>query len=251
MSSRGYRRRSYSRNYWGYRNISQREQLTTIAGGIDRDIERIFLNLPSYKLESVLTRYGREHGSSALSYARKTYPNWKSGFVRMSGKVAERLLNLVPTVLDADTRFELVKKLRDAHRVKIHRHVQCEPHEWRSKVAPEVAELLASSSQFELPESAVNRIRWLADGDSQAAQKLLAAAEEEEALARLQYLELEFQRIDVLIKSIEARKTVSHTIDLPQGTVHVAIGEPAKSGCLLVLCLFCVLLLPVLLFYRP
>lgn len=46
----GYRRRSY----WGYRNISEREQLTAIAGGIDRDIERIFLNLPSYKLDPSL-----------------------------------------------------------------------------------------------------------------------------------------------------------------------------------------------------
>jgi len=245
---RGYRRRSYSRSYWGYRNISEREQLTAIAGGIDGDIERIFLNLPSYKLESVLTRYGREHGSPALSYARKTYPKWKSGSVRMSGKVAERLLNLVPTVLDADTRFELVKKLRDAHRSKINRHVQCEPHEWRSRVAPEVAELLASSSQFELPQSAVNRIRWLADGDSQAAQKLLAAAEEEEAVARLQHLEREFRRIDALINGVEGHKTVSHTVELPQGTVRVTIGEPAKAGCLSVLS---VLLLPILLFYRP
>lgn len=166
----------------------------------------------------------------------------------MSGKVAERLLNLVPTVLDADTRFELVKKLRDAHRNKINRHVQCQPHEWREKVAPEVAELLASSSQFELPQSAVNRIRWLADGDSQAAQRLLAAAEEEEAVARLQHLECEFLRIDVLIKSFEGHKTVSHTIQLPQGSVHVTIGESAKAGCLSVLC---VLLLPILLFYRP
>ena len=92
---RGYRRRSFSRNYWGYQNVSERAQLSAIAGGIDKDIERIFLNLPSYKLESVFSRYGREHGSSALTYARNTYQKWKSGSVQMSGKVAERLLNLV------------------------------------------------------------------------------------------------------------------------------------------------------------
>lgn len=246
---RGYRRRSYSRSYWGYRNVSERDQLSAVAGGIDKDIERIFLELPSYKLESVLTRYGREHGGSALSYARKTYPKWKSGSVRMSGKVAERLLNLVPTVLDADTRFELVKKLRDAHRTKINKHVRCEPHEWRAKVAPEVGELLASSSQFQLPESAVSRIKWLTDGDSQAAQRLLAAAEEEEAVARLQHLEREFRRVDVLLQNVQGQKTVTHTIQLPQGTVNVTIGEPAKAGCLGVLCVL--LFLPILLLFIP
>ena len=165
----------------------------------------------------------------------------------MSGMVAERLLNLVPTVLDSDTRFDLVKKVRDAHRTKVNKHVHCEPHEWRTKVAPEVAELLASSSRFQLPAAAVSRIRWLADGDSEAAQRLLVAAEEEEAVARLRHLELEFRRIDTLMQSVQGQKTVSHTIELPQGTIHVSIGEPAKAGCLAILCIF---LIPVLLLFR-
>lgn len=242
---RGYRRRGFSRSYWSYQHVSERAQLSAISGGIDKDIERIFLSLPSHKLESVLTRYGREHGSSALSYARNTYHKWKSGSVQMSGKVAERLLNLVPTVLDSNSRFELVKKLREAHRQKINRHVQCEPHEWRTKVAPEIAQLLASSSEFKLPESALSRIRWLTDGDSQAAQSLLAAAEEEEAVARLRHLEMEFQRIDSLIQSVEGKTTVNHLIDLPQGTVSVRIGKPQQSGCLSVLC---ILFIPIVLF---
>jgi len=244
---RGYRRRSYSRSYWR-QHSSERDQLSAAVGGIDKDIERIFLNLPTHKLESVFMRYGREHGSSALSYARNTYPSWKSGAVRMSGMVAQRILNLVPTVLDSDIRFDLVKKVRDAHRTKVNKHVRCEPHEWRTKVAPEVGELLASSSRFQLPASAVSRIRWLADGDSQAAQRLLAAAEEEEAIARLRHLELEFRRIDTLIQSVQGQKTISHTIELPQGTIHVSIGEPAKAGCLAILCVF---LIPALILFRP
>jgi hypothetical protein len=249
---RGYRRSSYSGSYWGHQNISERSQLSAVAGGIDKDIEKIFLSLPTHKLESVLIRYGREHGSSALTYARNTYYSWKSGEVTMSGKVAERLLNLVPAVLDSDTRFDLVKKLRDAHRTKINKTVRCEPHEWRTKVAPEVGELLASSSRFQLPASAVSRIGWLADGDSQAAQRLLAAAEEEEAIARLRHLELEFRRIDTLIQSVQGQKTITHTIQLPQGTIHVTIGEPPKSGCFAMLCIIALpILIPILLFLRP
>lgn len=170
----------------------------------------------------------------------------------MSGMVAQRILNLVPTVLDADNRFDLVKKVRDAHRTKVSKHVRCEPHEWRTKVAPEVAELLASSSRFQLPASAVSRVGWLADGDSQAAQRLLAAAEEEEAAARLRHLELEFRRIDTLIQSVQGQKTITHTIQLPQGTIHVTIGEPPKSGCFSMLCIIVLpLLIPILLILRP
>jgi hypothetical protein len=232
--------------------MSDRKRLSAVAGGIDKDIEKIFLSLPRHELESVLVRYGREHGSSALNYAINTYYRWKSGEVAMSGKVAERLLNLVPTVLDSDTRFNLVKKIRDAHRTKINKAIRCEPHEWRTKVAPEIGELLASSGQFQLPASAVSRIGWLADGDSQAAQRLLAAAEEEEAVARLRHLELEFRRIDTLIQSVQGKKTITHTIQLPQGTIHVTIGEPPKSGCFAMLCIIALpMLIPILLLLRP
>jgi hypothetical protein len=230
----GHRRRSY--RSWGYQHVSERAVLSSIAGGIDKDIEEIFLNLPPHKLEVVLAKYGREHGSAALSYALKTYPSWKAGGVQMSGRVAERLLNLVPAVLDSNKRFELVKKLREAHRKTINKYVQCEPQEWRSKVAPEIAQLLASSSSFQLPESTLKRIRWLADGDSQAAQKLLVAAEEEEAIARLQHLEREFGRIDALIQGVKGSTTINHEIKLPQGTVTVRIGTPQKGGCLALIC---------------
>ena len=155
---------------------------------------------------------------------------------------------LVPTVLDSDTKFDLVKKVRNAHRRKLNKNVQCEPQEWRTKVAPEVATLLKSSTEFELPSAAINRIKWLADGDSQAAQQLLAAAEEEEAVVRLQHLEREFQRIDILLRNVQGKKIIRHAIELPQGTINVLIGEPDKGGCLSVLCIL--LFIPILLLFK-
>jgi hypothetical protein len=147
----------------------------------------------------------------------------------MSGMVAERLLNLVPLVLDASTRFDLVKKLRAAHMHKERRYVTCDPTDWRDQVAPVIAELLTVSHKFQLPQDAVDRVRWLADGDAAAAQRLLAAAEQEEAAVRLQFLEAEFKRIDFLLQSIEATKVASHTIELPQGTICISIATPRKG----------------------
>lgn len=225
---RRYHRRSY-RTSRASQHISERQSLSWSLGGIDKDVEQIFLNLSHLKLESVFLRYGKEHGASALSYARTAYPKWQSGSTKMSGMVAERLLNLVPLVLDASTRFDLVKKLRATYLVKQRRQVTCEPNDWRTKVAPIVAELLTASHTFQLPQHAIERVRWLADGDATAAQRLLAAAEQEEAAVRLQFLEAEFKRIDFLLQNIQASKSVSHTIELPQGTISVSIAVPQKG----------------------
>lgn len=231
-------RHFYKHSYGHYRasqHISERYALSCSLGGIDKDVEQIFLNLPNLKLETVFLHYGREHGASALAYARNTYPRWKSGAVKMSGTVAERLLNLVPIVLDTSARFDLVKKLRGAYMHKERRHVTCEQHDWRNKVVPVVAELLSASHKFQLPEHAVSRVRWLTDGDAVAAQRLLAAAEQEEAAVRLRFLEAEFKRIDFLLQNIEATRHVSHTIELPQGIISVTITIPQK-GILTWLC---------------
>ena len=219
---------SYSKQR-AIQHIEERKALSSLFGGIDCDIENIFLSLPSEKLDVVFSHYGETHGANALSYAKDTYPKWKSGSTKMSGMVAERLLNLIPAILDTATRFDLVKKLRYVHMLKVSRHVTCEPNDWRDKVAPVVAELLTASNTFQLPQNAIARVHWLADGDAAAAQRLLAAAEQEEAAVRLRFLETEFKRIDFLLQNIKASKTVSHTIELPQGTISISIITPKKA----------------------
>lgn len=221
--------RYYPRSSSAARRRAESDQFSKAIGGIDTEIEKIFLNLSYSQLEEVYRRYGRVHGKSALSYARKTYSGWKGGRVTMSGMVAERLLDLVPAVLDPDTRFELVKKVRAAQMPKVYQTVKCEPGDWRSKVAPVVAGLLVRSQHAQIPQHVIDRVRWLADGDSTAAQQLLAAAEQEEAAIRLQYLEAEFKRIDFLLVNIEVKKTITHTIELPQGCITVQIEPPRKE----------------------
>src|SRR5574337_1305433 len=44
-------------------------------------------------------------------------------------------------------------------------------------------------------------VHWLTEGDAVAAQRLLAAAEQDEAVVRLRYLEAEFKRIDFLLQN--------------------------------------------------
>lgn len=220
------------RRYNGYsygaqraaQHIAERHSLSRLMGGIDGDVAKIFLNLPKQKLEVILRKYGQLHGSSAASYARSTYGKWRRGAVKMSGMVAERLLNLVPLILEPADQFELVKKLRSTHLRKENHRLSCTPAECRQTIGPVVNEMVSKSSKFQLPQHIVDRVQWLANGDAVAAQKLLAAAEKEEARVRVRYLASEYQRIAYMLENMQGSSSVNHTIELPQGTVAVTIS---------------------------
>jgi len=148
----------------------------------------------------------------------------------MSGQIAERLLNLVPSHLLASERFDLVKKLRAAHFRPSHHNLNTTPQTWKADLAPLIRNIITRSSSFELPANVVNRAAWLANGDAAAAQKLLAAAEQQEAVVRLRYLDAEFQRIDAMIQQLNgAHSSVRHRIELPQGSIAITIELPKKQ----------------------
>ena len=224
-----YRRYNRYRHSKAAAHIAERQRLSSTFGGIDQDIERIFLDLPSHTLEAVFFRYGKLAGSQAESYARATFHKWKQGSVQMSGVVAERLLNLVPPVLDAGKRFDLVKKLRAKHFIKAEHYFTAAPQDWREKLIPLINQVVAEGSVFRLPPEIVARVCWLADGDSVAAQALLAAVDQEEASIRLSYVESEFRRLEALVSTIDRTPKVVHKICLPQGDITVTIATPEKS----------------------
>jgi len=222
-----YRRRGYRNAYHG---VSQRRELTSTFGGIDHDIERLFFSLSADKLTKLFSRYEVSYGSKAANYAMGTYPKWRAGSVRLSGQTAERLLNLVPPLLPFDTRFELIKKLRAAKFHKMARSVQTTPERWRDDLGTVIAEVVNHGNKAMLPDDLKERVSWLADGDAATAEKLLLAADQEEAINRLAYLNAEFARLEAMLAQLGKYQTsVSHSIDLPQGTIMVFIQAPKVS----------------------
>ncbi len=209
--------------------MAERSALTSAFAGIDADIERIFLSLPAQQLEWVFTNYGAAHGSKAESYARQTYEKWKSKTVKMSGQTAERLLNLVPPCISEEARFDLIKKLRSSYLRPTYQQIVTSPQTWRQDLAEPIKNLVNQSSSFSLPDHITKRAAWLANGDTKAAQLLLAAAEQEEAIIRVQFLDAEFRRIEALIQNIENTRSVTHTISLPQGKIVVTVSLPQKT----------------------
>lgn len=225
----GRRYRSH-RSYYGSYAVSKRQELSSTFGGIDRDVERLFLNLDRDDLDELFAYYEEEHGRSAATYARNTYPKWKRREVQLSGQTAERLLNLLPPLLPFETRFELVKKLRTSNFRRMIRHVNTTPEGWRDALGPAIAEVVSHGSTANIKEGVKQRVAWLADGDVAAAEKLMLAAEQDEAITRLAYLNAEFVRLEQLIAQLGNYQTsVSHAIELPQGSIRVHIVVPKVS----------------------
>lgn len=227
MAYRSHRRRRY--HYYAQEHVSQRTTLSRQLGGIDKDIEKIFLSLSSADLDRILSLYESAHGEPGAKYARQTYSKWKSGKVRMSGQTAERLINLIPPVLLPSVRFDLVKKLRASYFKMKTIQVNSSPSTWRHDILQPIQELVLASSSFSLPANVFEKAKWLADGDARIAQQLLAAAEQEEAAIRLAYIDEELFRIGTLVQKIDSTRKITHAIKLPQGEVILYIALPART----------------------
>lgn len=220
-------RRSYSS--YGSQHISQRDSLSRTFAGIDKDIEKIFLSLENSTLNSLLASYSEKFGKSAEIYARTTYQKWRSGSVKMSGQTASRLLELLPPLLPASTKFELIRKLRQGHFKKRSIYIKADVDNWKQSLIKPIQELVAESSSFSLPAEILIKARWLSDGDSASAERLLVAAEQEEAAIRVAFLEDEMRRIESILRDLDATRRMSHTIELPQGSITLNIELPART----------------------
>jgi hypothetical protein len=220
----------HSRRSLGGYAVSKREELTSTFGGIDRDVERLFLGFDRVKLEQLFARYEKNYGKPAATYARTAYPKWKDGSVKLNGQTAERLLNLVPPLLPFETRFELVKNLRTANFRKANEHIRTTPERWQQDLGPAIARVVSHGNTSSLSDHVKKRVSWLANGDVADAEKLLLAADQEEAINRLAYLNAEFIRIEAMMAQLKNLETaVSHSIELPQGSIYVHIETPKVS----------------------
>lgn len=197
-----------------------------LLAGIEQDIVDFLLNLPENTLEELMQSYCTLFGVRALEYARKTYPLWKSGGVKMSGRVANRFLEIAPDYMDFDTRFDLIKKIRNQYNSgHQHKAVTCSTMNWREKVIPLVDEIISFNNSARLPDEFFDRIKWLAQEDTIVVEEYLSAVEYDEACIRLKHLEEEFRHIKSMITEMRGETFVQHTIKVPQGTLTVSITQ--------------------------
>ena len=233
------RRRSYRTSIGHERarkHIQEAREFSDQMGGTDKDVKEYFFSLSNAELESILTEYKEEHGSSAANYARETMGDWKAGRRKMSGMVAKRLFDLLPPRMPIKKKFELAENIWK-HFGPSSRHSYIVGPEARvGEVISIVSETLDKQiTEYNIPQNVKNRFNWLASNDVGLKEQLLNHFRQLEKDLVKQKLEAELPILQSQMRA-HADKTGSVrsvlTINKHEVSVWVdaALGEEVQEG---------------------
>lgn len=211
--------------------VNQKDNLARLVGPIVYDLEQMFLSMPPAQLEKVFLFYEAEFGKSAATYAKKTFKRWKAREVKMSGKVAKRLLNFVPQFLSVEERYSLVEKICDHHRPQRSRYIEIDlgsPHEGLHLTKQTISEFIGLSASDYLPDEILEMVHWLNDQDAVAARAILSKIDNQKSLIASQLGQKEMQ---TLIQNLNANQRMSgtQTIEFPQGRIILTFKSKRKG----------------------
>jgi hypothetical protein len=228
--SKGRRRRSYSYDPGheaAIQHVQDYRDLERKLGPIVQDVKEAFLNLGNSDFNRLLAKYGDLHGQKAKDYAQRTYTQWRSGKVKISGMVAERLLKLLPPYLKFEHRYTMVEKLCNHHAKKVYRSVKInlkKPEaglDELNRSIKEVLEVSAESKKY-LPEHVLNTINWLNDDDMVISRQMLAEIDIKRNKKSLQLAEKEIKNIMEKVKNLKGEASFSQRIELVGGTIVIS-----------------------------
>ncbi len=221
-----YRSRSY--NPQAIEHVEAYHRLERKLGVILKDIREIFFSLRGPALNNFLTIYGQKHGSKAQDYATETIPLWRNGTRKMSGIVAERLMNLIPQFLSTTQRYELVEKLCNHHIKQKHvqTKIESETYERDIQILKKTINSFKNQNilQF-IPEDIVETINWLSDDDIVASRAIIAKINQARSAQITQLAEIELTKISKAMLNKELA-SARHCIKLPYAQIHVEIIKP-------------------------
>jgi hypothetical protein len=234
----GYRRRSYkswrSRGSGRSSASSKYLELYRVFGPVTAAIRASFLEFDDDALDELFKDYGVIHGTSAETYARKTFPAWKSGKTNLSGQTMERLVELVPPYLEPEQRMSLVRALAKQHEPrtrKPYKNISVNIEQPAGAFAEIDAALDAMDIEdvlAHLPEHVMKAATWLYDDDATAARAILAEAKraENEIVKKQACREIELLKRTISTGQV---KTANYSVELPAGTLSVTAFTPSKG----------------------
>lgn len=169
-------RRSGGKDGYKYarKHIEDAERLSRELGDTDRDVKKYFFALPPHELNVILIAYGKQFGDVAEVYARDAMPRWKSGKVKMSGTVAERLFKLLPPRMPIGEKYKLTEGLwthfGPSSKKRLRIGLTADLNEVVAKVDKHINEVVMA---YKIPAGMEARFHWLSAGDVEVKQHLL------------------------------------------------------------------------------
>jgi hypothetical protein len=183
----------------------------------------VLLELNDDAVDELLGLYQKEFGSGAARYARRTLKKWKTGAVEPAFQTYERFLVHLPKVMTYDLKCEVLRHFIEEYTAKDNYELDVYTDDWEEKLTPLVEQIVHKAYTAELPIEVERKLKWLGDGDMQAAQKLLRASQVEEAKIAVSMLGEEFTQIEKLLSEERLKPKVRHLMKFPYGTIEINI----------------------------
>ena len=238
MAHRNYKRSSSRSNNSGYerarKHIAEAEALSDELGGKDKDVKEFFFNIDGAELARILDVYEQEYGKSPREYAESALPQWKSGRTKMSGLVASRLFSLLPKYMSITDKLSLAESLWKHIGPRSTRYIyigkQATAEEVRSLVKSELDQLTTS---WTIPDRMKKRFDWLAGGDVEVEQRLLAHIIE---LERNQSRQSATDLVTEFMQRYESQRSNSlalfrHTVSVGNQKLQIEFSDRPGSDC--------------------
>ena len=224
--------RSFRYYRYNQRNYTPTIQntLASMLGDALNKIIKIFLKMQPSELDELFTQYNLMYGSSAEKYARETYPKWKSGMTKLSGKTMERLIELVPPFLSSQLRYELLKDIFQKHKKNKNERVIRVNVKEPIEDLREAEEFIINSGLSEdekLPDSIVEFARWIYDDDMVVAKEIIKNLQLIEGERLKETALKEFYLLKRTIISGQVR-TAELAVELPLTKLRIIAYSPSK-----------------------
>jgi hypothetical protein len=190
---------------------------------VDR-VTRIFFAMSPETVEKVLQKYRQKYGDGAHAYAKRTIASWQHGQVRHVGQTVMRLLEVVPMFVDLETKFELVRIMREETLRRLRQtkiYMDLRPDDDLGELMQQLRDIIRAQVAIELPPGYLEMQAWLSAGDAIVFQRMIRATERELLLEKsedflkrvryLQYIRTEVS-IPVRMKAVFELPTASITL---------------------------------------
>ncbi len=244
--ARYYKRNRYRRSagsHYKHSKPSVESRLKTLVGsGVLREVKSIFFTLDQSSLTRLLNEYGRTHGENARSYAVKTYEDWRSGKVNLSGQTLERLLEKVPRYISASKRFELLKLVVDHNKPRLNQQISIsinasEPDAGFQNLYSKIGEVTNPDKLVNIPARTMDAATWLYDDDITVARAMLAQIVQAEDQIKKNSALAEVQLLERTVRSGQISRA-TQSFRFSNCTVSATVSKPFLGECFVATAVF-------------